>query len=182
MLFVYETNRLLLRILGPDAAPQVLEFLLKDRELFERYEGERVPLFYTVKFQKETLQHEYNLACKGMHVRFYVFLKEDPGNIIGTVCFHNIQPVMYSCCELGYKFSSAYHHKGYASEAAEKGIDLMFTELHLHKILAWAMPENTPSVRLLQTLGFQLEGISRDRLYMHDRWYDHAQYSLISPL
>ncbi len=182
MLFIYETNRLILRILGPDAAPQVLHFLLKDQELFERYEGERVPQFYSIKFQRNTLQQEYNLACRGLHVRFYVFRKEDPGTIIGTVCFHNIQTFLYSCCELGYKFSSEYHHRGYASEAVEKGIDVMFTELRLHKIMAWAIPNNTPSVRLLQSLGFQLEGISRDRLYMHNCWYDHAQYSLISPL
>ena len=182
MFFEYQTNRLILRVLGPDAAPQVLDFLLRDRALFERYEGDRAPMFYTEQFQRETLQYEYNLACKGMHVRFYVFLKEKPQDIIGTVCFHNIQPAMYSCCELGYKFSSAYHHNGYASVAVEKGIDVMFTELHLHKIAAWAMPENEPSIRLLTSLGFACEGICRDRLYVHGRWCDHAQYSLISPM
>jgi ribosomal-protein-alanine N-acetyltransferase len=182
MIFEYQTNRLILRILGPDAAPSVLNFYLNDRELFEQFEGERVPQFYTVKFQRETLHQEYNLTCRGLHVRFYVFLKEDPHTIIGTVCFHNIQSYMYSCCELGYKFSSAFHHHGYALEAVEKGIDLIFTDFHLHRIMAWVLPDNIPAQRLLTSLGFEFEGINRDRLFMHNRWYDHAQYSLISPL
>jgi RimJ/RimL family protein N-acetyltransferase len=48
--------------------------------------------------------------------------------------------------------------------------------------MAWVLPDNIPSQRLLTSLGFEFEGINRDRLFMHNRWYDHAQYSLISPL
>lgn len=38
---VYETNRLVLKILGPDAMRPVLDFQLRNRELFERYEPTR---------------------------------------------------------------------------------------------------------------------------------------------
>lgn len=181
MLFSYETNRLILKILTPDYAPMVLDFFLRDQELFEKYEPERMPQFYTEQFQRETLQYEYNLACKNAHIRFYVFLKENPNKIIGTVCFHRIEFGVYSSCEVGYKFSSAYHHKGYAAEALEKGIDIMFTELSLHRIMAWISLENTPSERLLRSLGFEFEGINRQRFFLHDHWADHAQYSLLNP-
>lgn len=181
MLFEYETNRLILKILKPDAAPLVLDFYLRDRELFERFEPDRVPQFYTVSYQKNILKCEYNLAFKLSNIRFYVFLKGCPNTIIGTVCFHNIVPNLYSSCEVGYKFSSAFHHQGYASEAIEKGIDIMFSELGLHRIMAWVLPENQPSIRLLESLGFQRQGISREFLYMHGQWTDHAQYYLLSP-
>ncbi len=179
MLFQYETDRLILKILKPDAATQVLDFYLRDRELFEQYEADRLPQFYTLAHQKKILKCEYNLAFQMSNIRFYVFLKEDPNTIIGTVCFHNIIPTVYSSCEIGYKFSSAFQHKGYATEALRKGIEVMFYEVGLHRIMAWVRPDNLPSIRLLKTLGFLFEGISREFLYMHGQWTDHAQYSLL---
>ena len=182
MLMQYETNRLMLCIVRADAAPQVLDFFQRDRALFEQYEPDRAPHFYTLGFQRETLKYEYSLATKLSHIRFYVYRKEDPDTIIGTVCFHNITQNPYYCCEIGYKFSSAFHHQGYALEAVEKGIDIMFSELQIHRIMAWVMPENEPSIRLLQSLGFAYEGMNSDHLYMHGKWVSHAQYSLISPM
>ncbi len=184
MLFEYETKRLVLKILKPDAAnsQQVLDFYMRDKELFERFEPDRVPQFYTAAYQKNVLRCEYNLAVKASNIRFYVYLKGYPGVIIGTVCFHNITPRLYSCCEVGYKFSSLFQHQGYAAEAVTKGIEIMFSELQLHRIMAWVLPDNEPSIRLLESLNFKLEGISREYLYMHGQWTDHAQYSLISPI
>ena len=42
MLFEYETNRLILKIMKPDNAQQVLNFFLEDREYFEKYEPDVV--------------------------------------------------------------------------------------------------------------------------------------------
>lgn len=181
MLFEYETDRLILKILKPDAARQVLDFYLRDREIFEKYEPERIPPFYTVAHQKTILKCEYNLAFRLQNVRFYVFLKEDTSKIIGTICFHNITTSYYSNCEVGYKFSSAYWHLGYASEALEKGIQVMFEDLHLHRIQAWVLPDNYSSIQLLQTHGFRKEGIARSYLLLHNEWKDHVQFSLIAP-
>ena len=47
MFFQYETPRLLLKVLRADCAPQVLDFYNRDKELFEMYEIDRVPDFYT---------------------------------------------------------------------------------------------------------------------------------------
>lgn len=184
MMFEYETKRLVLKILKPDAvsSQQVLDFYIRDRELFERFEPDRVPQFYTLSYQKNVLRLEYNLAVKASNIRYYAFVKGYPNVIIGTVCFHNINPHLYSCCEVGYKFSSLFQHQGYASEAVAKGIEIMFSELKLHRIMAWVLPDNEPSIHLLESLNFKFEGISREYLYMHGQWADHAQYSLISPI
>ena len=117
MLLKYETERLVLKVLKPDAAMKVLDFYQRDRELFEEYETDRVPDFYTIQHQHKILKFEYNMAIKGQTIRFYVFLKENPDYIIGTVCLHNITSSFYQSCEIGYKFSSIFHHQGYASEA-----------------------------------------------------------------
>lgn len=180
MLLQYETNRLILKVLGPDYASDVLRFYNKDKELFEKYEADRSPNFYTVAHQRNILHLEYGLTLKMQQVRFYVFLKEEPATIIGTVCLYNISN-LYSKAELGYKFSSEYHHQGYASEAVEKILDIAFTELNLHRICARVQEDNQPSIRLLVGLGFQKEGVCRDYLRIKGVWTDHLQYSLLAP-
>ena len=180
MLLEYETQRLLLKIIGPDYARDVLQFYLNDKELFEKYESDRTPNFYSESHQQTILQVEYGLALKMQQIRFYVFLKEDPNQIIGTVCLYNVSTI-YSHAELGYKFSSKFHHNGYASEAVEKLLDIAFMELRLHRITAHVQEENQPSIRLLKGMGFETEGICRDYLYLHGAWRDHIQYSLLTP-
>lgn len=180
MLFEYETERLTLKIIKPEAAAEVLDFYMRDKELFEMYEPERIAGFYTMERQKQIIAYEYNAAVKGSLFRYYVYRKQKPGRIIGTICFHHIQGGFSSSCEIGYKFSSAYHHMGYATEALGKITELIFTDLRLHRIMAWALPDNTASTRLLQRVGFCYEGISRDYLFLQGAWRDHAQYSMIN--
>ena len=62
MFFQYETPRLLLKVLRADCAPQVLDFYNRDKELFEMYEIDRVPDFYTVKHLQKVLRYEYITA------------------------------------------------------------------------------------------------------------------------
>ena len=179
MLFKYETDRLILRILHPDEAPLVLDFYERDLELFEKYETARVPEFYTLKHQRRLLQYEYNSALKLSMVRFYVFLKEQPNRIIGTVCLHDIIKPFYHTCEIGYKFSSQFHGNGYAFEAIDRCIYTAFNDLELHRITAMVCRGNERSMHLLDCLGFRMDGILRDYLILGGEWQDHALYSLL---
>ena len=179
MLFQYETNRLILKILHPDDAALVLDFYERDQELFEKYETARIPEFYTLKHQHRLLQYEYSAAMKLSTVRFYVFLKEQPDQIVGTVCLHNIIRTFYHTCEIGYKFSSHIHGHGYAFEAIDCCIQIAFCELELHRITALVCHDNERSKHLLNCLGFRLEGICRDYLLLQGQWQDHFLYSLL---
>lgn len=180
MNLIYETDRLVLKILNTNEVKKVLQFQLRDRELFEKYEPDRVDNFYTLGHQEALIKCEYKLALQLQTVRFYVFLKNDPTTIIGTVCFHNIMKNVYSCTEIGYKFSSDYQHNGYAREALQKGIDVMFQELSLHRINARVAKDNLPSIRLLESLSFQYEGIERESILIHGVWEDHLRYGLVN--
>ena len=143
MLFAYETERLLLKIIKPDQADAVLDFYMRDKELFEKFEPDRMPNFYTRQFQRQMLLFEYNMAVQGTLFRFYVYEKEHPERIIGTICVHHITRGFSEQCEVGYKFSSAYHHRGYATESLRFIMDLVFRDLKLHRAMAWALPDNT---------------------------------------
>ncbi|MCI6783571.1 MAG: GNAT family N-acetyltransferase [Lachnospiraceae bacterium] len=181
MKFTYETDRLILRLLGEEEAPAVLQFYRKNRAVFEPYEAIHPEQFYTESYQRTLLNCELSLTLKHNLIRFYVFRRENPDEIIGTVCFRNIDRSTYYSCETGYRFSPAYWHKGYAREALAFGIQLMFEEFHLHRIEATVMPENTASIRLLESLTFQQEGIAREFALIQGKWEDHIRFALIRP-
>lgn len=181
MKFTYETDRLILRLLGEEEAPAVLQFYRKNRAVFEPYEAIHPEQFYTESYQRTLLNYELSLTLKHNLIRFYVFRRENPDEIIGTVCFRNIDRSTYYSCETGYRFSPAYWHKGYAREALAFGIQLMFEEFHLHRIEATVMPENTASIRLLESLAFQQEGIAREYALIQGKWEDHIRFALIRP-
>lgn len=179
MEMVYETPRLLLKVLREDAADKVLEFYQENKEIFERYEMDRGENFYTKAHQAALLRCEYNLMVRMQMTRFWVFEKDQPESIVGTFSFHNIRYASYLDCELGYKFHQSVWGKGYAAESISRGIEAMFNEQGLHRIEALVMPENERSRRLLKALGFQLEGIKRQNVRLRGTWCDHEVYSLL---
>ncbi len=122
-----QTDRLILKVLTPNYANAVLNFQNRNRESFEAYEPTRPANFYTASYQQAVLKCEWDLALKQQCIRFYVFRKDDPQMIIGTVCLHDIRFAAYSCTEIGYKFDAAFRRMGYASEAIKKSCHLPFT-------------------------------------------------------
>ena len=182
MNMVYQTNRLILKILTPEYVREVLTFQMRNQELFERYEPARPDNFYTYAHQNFIMKAEFKLATRLTTIRFYAFLPHDMHTIVGTVCLHNVQKAPYHCCEIGYKFDAAYHHQGYAREAVSKALEIAFSDLGLHKVFARVMPENAASIRLLTALQFVEEGVEYDSTLIRGRWENHLRFSMLSPI
>lgn len=125
MKFIYETDRLILKLLGKMMPLQFFSFISRTGMSFEPYETIHPEQFYTVAYQRTLMNCELSLTLKHSLIRFYIFRRENPDEIIGTVCFRNINRSTYYSCETGYRFSPAYWHRGYAREALAFGIQLM---------------------------------------------------------
>ena len=82
------------------------------------------------------------------HIFFAICLGE---TVIGYIAF-NIRENGY---EIGYCFHSAYHGNGYAKESMLVLFDYLRT-LGIMKFSAGTAINNTPSVKLLTSLGFEL--------------------------
>ena len=175
----YETERLLLKVLTPDYAQDVCRFVSKNRTQFEKYEPFLPANYYTPEHQRTILSCELKLALQTKNIRYYVFLKENPEQIIGTVCLHNISSPSYSSCEIGYKFDSDYQHQGYAREAVAMVVSIAFAALGLHRVYARVMPENTASIKLLKSLLFEEEGLERECIKIQGKWQDHLRFALL---
>lgn len=60
--------------------------------------------------------------------------------------------------DLGYAFLPAFRGLGYATEAAGAMLGHAWSTLALPRVLAITNPENADSIRVLERLGFSLEG------------------------
>jgi len=65
------------------------------------------------------------------------------------------------------------------SEVVEKLVDFGFNEMKLHKIYGRITPGHNASIRILEKLGFQREGVLRDDEFAQNKFFDTAIYSLI---
>ncbi len=181
MQLICETNRLILQCLDKEAATAVRNFYRENRVYFEPYELTRTPSFYTVSTQASILDWEWKEQQAKHSLRYYMFLKEDPSQIIGCVNFSDIRFGCMQKAALGYKLDYRYWHHGYAYEACTKCLEIIFDDYGLHRIEATIHPQNQPSIRLIQKLGFSYEGLEREAAEVNHHWQDLYLFSKLNP-
>jgi RimJ/RimL family protein N-acetyltransferase len=82
--------------------------------------------------------------------------------------------------EIGYIMNRNYWRRGLMHQALEAVIGFAFNTLNLHRIEADVDPENAGSLGLLEKLGFQREGLFRERWFVFDQWQDSVMLGLIN--
>ena len=60
--------------------------------------------------------------------------------------------------DVGYAFLPQFRGKGYALEAAAAATEYGFAVVGLKRIVAICVPQNVPSIRVLEKIGLRLEG------------------------
>ncbi len=90
---------------------------------------------------------------------FLAFAVDRDGTLIGDVSLHlRIANRESRTVEIGWIISPDVAGHGYAAEAAQALIDLVFAELRAKLILAVIDRRNAPSIALARRLGFRLAG------------------------
>ena len=152
---ILETDRLILRVGTLSDAPSMLA-LNADPEVV-RYTGD-VALKDMMEAQgivRDRLLPQWNLYKMG---RFSVCLRD--GTYIGW-CGLRFSPEENEV-DLGYRFFRKYWGQGFATEASKVCLDYGFNTLGLQMIKAEAMPENIPSIKVLQKLGMTFKGLEKN--------------------
>jgi [ribosomal protein S5]-alanine N-acetyltransferase len=90
--------------------------------------------------------------------KFPLFLRAT-GEFIGTCGMEPFDLKGQSEVELGYRLCLNFWGRGYAKEAATAILSYGFGDLKLARIMAFVLPQNKASVRILDQLGFR---------YLHD--------------
>lgn len=111
---------------------------------------------------RERIQKWASFAYSMEHIFLAVCLEKA---LIGYVAFNRRE----SGYEIGYCFHSDYHGKGYAKESMTAMIQAIHGMQPDAVITAGTAIENTPSVKLLQSLGFRRIGTERVSFYKDSR-------------
>ena len=171
------TPRLQLRPLVMQEARELLLVVMASRESLGRYMSwprEMVELDHARRFVK--VGREQWLA--GRTVRLGVFERES-GALVGNVELDGVDSRRRQA-ELGYWVRSDREGNGYAGEAARSMLRYAFDTLRMHKVRADVAVGNSASARVLEKLGFALEGTLREDRPVGNVFVDHWRYGLLS--
>src|SRR5689334_22426700 len=90
--FELRTERLTLKVLGPDFARQSLDYYTRNQAFLAEWNPLPAPDFYTLDYHRERLRVELELIKEGRLVRFWLFKHQDIAfaSAIGNIAFNNI--------------------------------------------------------------------------------------------
>ena len=100
--------------------------------------------------------------------------------LLGGLTLGLVRRGVAQACTLGYWMGQRHAGKGYMSEAVRGALRFAFQELALHRVEAACLPNNAPSRRLLDRVGFQHEGMARSYLRINGVWADHLLYAALA--
>ena len=145
---IVTTERLVLRSLhGSDV--QVLFAYRSLPEVYKTQGWQPSTLTDAANFIERHALREGNIRVGQWH-QLGICFKED-GTLIGDCGFHLLSSAHAA---IGYTLAPAHQKQGYAREAVNGLIRYLFQEIGLQRVYARTLPDNTPSVRLLEALDF----------------------------
>ncbi len=94
----------------------------------------------------------------------WAIVPKDGGELLGTCALVRTKTVN----EIGYRFLEKHWGNGYGTEVTKGLIEYAFEEENLDKLTAYAVKENTPSIKILEKCGLSYVGevFNRD----HQEW------------
>ncbi len=111
-------------------------------------------------------------------LRWGITLHTAPDTLIGTGGY-NFWRQDQNYGEIGYDLRPAYWGQGIMTEAVSAIIQFGFETMQLNRIEADVTVGNDASARVLQKLGFQEEGLLRQRVYFGNTYHDTRFFSLL---
>ncbi|BAZ19407.1 GCN5-related N-acetyltransferase (plasmid) [Kalymmatonema gypsitolerans NIES-4073] len=168
-----ETKRLTLRKLCMEDAADMYEYAC-DPEIASF--GLWLP-FHSIEDSKKDLAEVIEGYNKGEIFVWAMELKTERKMIgrigLGDYSFRNAR------AEVGYASNRKYWGKGLMTEAVKQIIDFSFAKLGMNRISAVCLPDNVASIRILEKVGMQLEGVKREYTFIRGKFDDLNLYSIL---
>lgn len=171
---VLETQRLILRPVSLEDADDMFEYCSDEQTVryvtFPKHESKED----TVKSIKEFFLTKTD---RGQFPSHALVLKEN-GKMVGTCDFGSLRGLKKDTTEIGYILNREYWGQGLMTEAVRAVCKCAFTDLGLRRIEARHHPANTGSKKVMEHVGFVLEGVQRRVLIFEGPEIDIPFYSL----
>jgi ribosomal-protein-alanine N-acetyltransferase len=170
-----------LRLPNRRDAAALAAFYVENREFLQPFAPVFSPELFSEKGWRGRIDATLAEYRSGRGLRLILVPKGATGRIVGVANFTSITSFPGYLCNLGYSMAEAEQGKGLMTEALRAAIAYVFSELNLHRIEANYMPRNEASGRVLEKLGFQIEGHAGEYLLINGRWEAHVRTSLTNP-
>jgi len=168
------TPRLKLALTAPELAAPLADYHLRNRDFLSQFSPLRPQSFYTEEGQRALLEREARELADDMSYRYYLFLPDDPRQIIGHVGLGQVIRGGFQSAFVSYTMDAAHLRRGYMTEALSALVEVAFHPLALHRLEANIMPRNLPSLATAARCGFHREGLSPKYLCINGVWEDHV--------
>lgn len=167
-----DTERLILRALTLDVLSEI--YALPDDEICHF-------LGFSTKIQLEFERKRFEGGLHTFNKTFLYFqLIERQSNVIMGWCGFHTWYTDHNRAELGYSLSDDYFKRnGYMSEAIPPILAYGFQEMKLHRIEAFVGTTNVPSIKLIESNGFQYEGCMKEHYLKNGIYEDSMIYGLL---
>lgn len=106
------------------------------------------------------------------------FLACRDGSPIGHVMLRRVDWQSRNA-DLAYGIHPDEEGNGYATEAADLCLTRAFDEMGLHKVTAMVVEGNDASMRVLEKLGFEQEGVFREHINSYGDYLDAHHFGLL---
>ncbi len=168
-----KTPRLLLRPLAPADAESL--FAIFSDPAVMRYWS--TPPWTSIDRAHQMIANDHTSLPAGEHLRLGLEIR-DTTQLIGTCTFYDFN-AQCRRAEIGYAMGSAFWGHGYMHEALTALLEYGFRELDLNRVEADIDPRNLASAKCLERLGFQYEGLLRERWIVDGEISDTGFYGLL---
>lgn len=170
-----QTDRLTLRRVRSDSDLAALYDLFADPDV-ARYTD--TGPFTALSEAVEVMTWIDDIFTRRQGMRWALTLKHDEDTLIGTAGY-NWWHHANSSSEVGYDLARRYWNQGLMTEALRAVLAFGFDQMALNRIEAEVTVGNESSIRVLAKLGFQREGLLRQRGFWKGAYHDVWLYSLL---
>lgn len=167
------TERLQLRCLHPDDAASMFAYR-SEPSVLQYQSWEPKSHHEVLSFITDMLKHEFNTP--GWY-QIAIALRAD-GSLIGDCGIHVLETDSL-VAEIGITIAPAFQSKGYAKEALNAALELLFEKLGRHRVFASVDPRNLPSMALMNSVGLRKEAHFVQSLWFKDSWADDVVFAML---
>ncbi len=125
----------------------------------------------TMNFIQESMVHNSN----GSRLTTFILYGEEMAGSLGVVAYNRD----HKKCELGYWLREDLQGKGIMAKALSSFCEHLFVAKGMNRLEILIAAGNEKSKSVAIRAGFKEEGVLRQALFMYDKFYSVALYSLI---
>ncbi|WP_413804527.1 GNAT family N-acetyltransferase [Streptomyces sp. OE57] len=172
--YLLQGPRVAIRHVGRQDYDELTALAQASAEMLRRWLG--------VRENTEETFDSYIKRCEQRAREGFVICLRSTGAILGGVNINNIVRGSLQTGTLGYTAYASTTGYGYMTEGLRLVVQHAFGELELHRLEANVQPDNTPSLNLINRLGFQREGYSTAFQFINGAWRDHERWAITAEM